>query len=331
VMRQLREYLGTSEVETALGVDFGHVSIDEHPEEFDRQTEAPKGGDWPGAGRRYIWHDERTFEDAWGIVRRVGRDGKLVEWIDGPLVNAGDIGGVVLPSPQTLELPEAASARAADLRAADKVVLGEVSMPFKRAWHLRGLENLLCDMMADRDSVARLYDSIYAFETERAVRYAQAGVDCVTVVGDIAMENSLLFSPELFRHLDVPRLRDMIRRARVVKPDVLFFYHSDGNITSALDDLIEAGFDIINPIQPECMDPYEVKRRWGHRITMWGTISVRTTLPRGTPDSVRAEVRERIRRCGGDGGLVIAPANVIMYDTPVENVVAMYEAARDAS
>lgn len=70
-------------------------------------------------------------------------------------------------------------------------------------------------------------------------------------------------------------------------------------------------------------------RRWGDRITIWGTVSVRTTLPRGTPESIRALVRERIDRCGHNGGFVLAPANVISFDTPVENVLAMYEAGRE--
>jgi uroporphyrinogen decarboxylase len=184
-------------------------------------------------------------------------------------------------------------------------------------------------MLLDFDFVDALYERIYAFETERAVRAATAGVDVVKVVGDIAMEDRLLFSPEIFRRLDVPRLREMIRRTRQAKPDVLMFFHSDGQITAVMDDLIEVGFDIINPIQPECMNPYEVKERWGRRVTLWGTIGVRTDLPRGTPESIRALVHERIRRCGYDGGLVLAPANAISYDTPVENVVAMFNAARE--
>jgi len=329
VIRKLQEYLGTTDVEQALGVDFARVEVAERFAGFERRAEQAKGGDWPGAGGRYVWHNDRTFEDAWQVVRRVGEDGKLVEWIRGPLVEAAEVDEYEFPEPSCVADPAEAADRAAQFKAADRVVLAEVMMPFKRAWHLRGLENLLCDMLVNRGFVETLYDRIYAFETERAVRCARAGADCITVVGDIAMEDRLLFGPELFRSLDVPRMGELIRRARQEKPDVLFFYHSDGNLSEVMDDLITVGFDIINPIQPECMDPYEVKRRWGGKITMWGSISIRTTLPLGTPDSVRAEVQERIRRCGADGGLVIAPANVIMYDTPVENVVAMYEAARE--
>ncbi len=329
VIRQLRGHLGTEQVEEALGTDFAHVDLPDRFADFDRRAAKPKGGDWPGAGGRYVWHDERTFEDPWGIVRRVGSDGKLVEWISGPFAETTDLTCYAFPPASCLAEPSELAGQISQLKAADRVVCSEVTMPFKRAWHLRGLENLLCDMLTDVDFVAGLYDPIYAFETERAVRAALAGADVIQIVGDIAMEDRLLFKPEIFRELDVPRLAEMIRQARRAKPDVLMFYHSDGDITKAMDDLIDVGFDIINPIQPECMDPYEVKRRWGDRITIWGTVSVRTTLPRGTPDSIRALVRERIEGCGRDGGFVLAPANVISYDTPVENVLAMYEAGRE--
>lgn len=331
IIRRLKEHLDTDDVETALGVDFARVEIGERVAAYDRRTDEPRGGDWPGAGRRYVWHDERTFEDAWGVVQRVGEDGKLVQWIHGPLVDGCDVDDFAWPGPESLDAPATVAPRVDELKSRDRVVLAEVTMPFKRAWHMRGLENLLCDMVTDCESVERLYDRVYAHEAARAERCAAAGVDCIMVVGDIAMEDRLLFRPELFRRLDVPRLRELIRRARAARPNVLMFYHSDGDISAVMDDLIDVGFDIINPIQPECMNPEEVKARWGDRITLWGTISVRTTLPRGTPASVRAVVRERIERCGRDGGLVIAPANVIMYDTPVENVVAMYDAARNVT
>jgi uroporphyrinogen decarboxylase len=329
IRRQLQEYFGTDDVESALGVDFARITVREHVPEFERRAEDPRGGDWPGADERYIWHDERTFEDAWGVIHRVGEDGKLIEWISGPLVDSPDVDAFAFPPTSCLADPFEVMERVRQWEAIDRVVLAEVTMPFKRAWRMRGMENLLCDMLVDLDFVEALYDRIYEFETARAVRCAQADADCITVIGDIAMEDRLLFSPDLFRKLDVPRMSELICRTREVKPDVLMFYHSDGDISDVMDDLIAVGFDIINPIQPECMDPCEVKRRWGDRVTLWGTISVRTTLPRGTPASVRAEVQDRIRRCGYNGGLVVGPTNDIMYDTPVENVVAMYEAARE--
>ncbi len=329
IRRMLESHFGTAQVEDALGVDFVEVAIGDRFDDFDARAASPRGGDWPGAVGRYIWHDERTYEDGWGIVHRVGEDGKIVQWLSGPLVERTDLSRIAFAPTDHLEDPDRIAAQVADHKAADRVVTGEVVMPFKRAWQLRGLENLLCDMVVDTPFVEALYDRIYAFETERAVRLARAGVDLIKVIGDIAMEDRLLFNPKLFDQLDKPRLANMIRKVREVRPETVFFYHSDGKLDAAIDGLIAAGFDIINPIQPECMDPYATKQRWGDRVTLWGTISVRTTLPKGSPEEIRRVVRERIRRCGHDGGFVLAPANVIMYDTPLENVLALYEAGRD--
>jgi len=329
VMRQLREYLQTDDVNEALGIDFVHCGIKEHFPEYEKKCNGVLEGDMPYAGGRYIFLDERTFQTAWGIVFRVGEDRKLVEWISGPLVDADDPDEYDWPDFSALAEPDSIRQRVEQYKAAGKVVCAGCSMPFKLAWHMRGMENLLCDMVANRKFVEKLYDRIYPFQTEKIRRAAAAGVDVVQVVGDIAMQDRLLFSPQIFRELDKPRLAEMVRTVREVKPDVIFFYHSDGNIMDVVHDLIDVGFDIINPVQPECMDPDEVKRRWPDQITMWGTISITTTLPKGTPQTVYAAVQERIRRCGYNGGLVIAPSNVIMYDTPVENIVAMYRAAHE--
>lgn len=206
IVRQLRERLGTAQIEEALGTDFAHVDLPDRFPEFDRRASEPKGGDWPGAGGRYVWHDERTFQDPWGIIRRVGSDGKLVEWISGPFAETTDLAGYAFPPTRCLPEPSEIAGHIAQLKAADRVVCTEVTMPFKRAWQMRGLENLLCDMLTDIEFVEALYDRIYTFETERADRAAHAGADVIQVVGDIAMEDRLLFKPEIFRELDVPRL-----------------------------------------------------------------------------------------------------------------------------
>jgi uroporphyrinogen decarboxylase len=96
-----------------------------------------------------------------------------------------------------------------------------------------------------------------------------------------------------------------------------------------MDDIVEIGFNVVNPIQPECMDPVAVKKRWGDRITLHGGVSLQRTLPNGTPDEVRAEVERLVRECGYNGGLVVFPSNVIQPDTPTENVIACFHAARD--
>ncbi|NLF02928.1 MAG: hypothetical protein GX601_18345, partial [Anaerolineales bacterium] len=86
---------------------------------------------------------------------------------------------------------------------------------------------------------------------------------------------------------------------------------------------------ILNPVQPECIDPVMVKQRYGDRLALWGTIGIQTTLPFGTPNDVRQEVRTRIETLGANGGLVLGPTHVVEADVPWYNLVALYEAIEE--
>jgi uroporphyrinogen decarboxylase len=131
----------------------------------------------------------------------------------------------------------------------------------------------------------------------------------------------------LWREFLKPRLAATVRAVKQVRSDALVFYHSDGNIEAAIPELMEVGIDILNPLQPECMDPAKVKLKYGNRLAFWGTVSVQRTLPFGTPEDVREEVRTRIRTVGKGGGLILAPAHVLGPETPWDNIVAFFEAA----
>lgn len=102
-----------------------------------------------------------------------------------------------------------------------------------------------------------------------------------------------------------------------------------GDIREIIPDLIEIGVEILNPIQPECMDPAELKRKYGFCLSFWGTIGIQTTLPFGTPDDVRREVKQRIETVGRGGGLLIAPTHVIEPEVPWENIIAFVEAVKE--
>ena len=121
----------------------------------------------------------------------------------------------------------------------------------------------------------------------------------------------------------------MIRAAKAVKPDLLVQYHTDGDCSAVIPDLIEVGVDILNPVQPECMDPVEIKKAYGDRLSFSGTIGTQTTMPHGTTDDVRAAVKKMIETVGVGGGLMLAPTHVIEPDVPWENVVAFVEACRE--
>lgn len=293
-----------------------------------RTTERPG----PEEGKRAVWLDERTYEDAWGVRHRIGEGGWYQEWVDGPLSSAetpDDVADYDMPGVDRIREPENYATRVTELKAEGQFVTGGIPNPFLQAWTLRGMENTLADYLIHRDILEAMYDRIYDLYGEMCRRMARAGVDMISITGDIAMQDRLIMSPALWREVDKPRLARLLDECRKLNPDMYWFIHSDGNVMEVMDDLVEIGFDIINPIQPECMDPVEVKRRWGDRITLHGCVSLQRTLPFGTPDDVRKEVEDLIRSCGYNGGLVVFPSNVLQPDTSVENILACFHAARD--
>jgi uroporphyrinogen decarboxylase len=139
----------------------------------------------------------------------------------------------------------------------------------------------------------------------------------------------MLMSPRMWRQWLKPRLARVIEAARAIKPDILVWYHSDGDCRAIMAELIEIGVDILNPVQPECMDPAQIKAQYGDRLSFSGTIGTQTTMPHSTPAGVKAVVKERVATVGQGGGLFLAPTHVLEPDVPWENVIAFIEAAEE--
>ena len=234
-----------------------------------------------------------------------------------------------LPRPEWIRPSGDLSESVAAHKESGALVRGEVEQVFKLSWLVRGMQNILMDFLINEDIIRALYDVFYAFNTACASVLVRAGVDMIVMNGDLGMQDRLMMSPETWRRFDKPLLADMIRTLKGINPDVKLYMHTDGNVRSIIGDLIEAGLDILNPIQPECMDPVEIKREFGDRLVLHGGVSLQRTLPFGVPEDVKAEVRHLIRHCNVDGGFVLGPSNEIFTEIPPENVVAMYDAARE--
>jgi len=333
VDRALMDYYGVgtiAEVHKILGTDgWGGVGVGIRFPEWEKKPKQAKEGDWPYAGLELYWHDERTFEDQWGTVQRVGRDEKYVEWVSGPLQDLDDPDDYLFPTVDDLiddaDLPR----KVEEQKDQGLFVSAGVTQPYKLGWMLRGMEQWLMDYLINPDFVNKLYDKIYGLWTEIGRRCVMAGVDMFSVGGDIAMHDRIIMGADTWRRFDKPRLAAMFAELRSINRDLHLFLHSDGNLMEIMDDLIEVGFDVIDPIQPECMDPIEVKRRWGERITLHGCGSLQRVLPFGTTEDVRNHVIQLIEQCGYNGGLVLRVSNAIGFDVPVENVVTFFETARD--
>ena len=197
---------------------------------------------------------------------------------------------------------------------------------WETAWYLRSMEDLMADMMAADERATILLDRVTAFACERARAYARAGADMVGLGDDIGMQQTIMMSLDLWRTWLKPRLAEVIRAAREVNPNILFFYHSCGYVRPFIAELIEVGVDILNPVQPECMSLADIQQEFGGRVSYWGTIGTQQVLPFGTPEEVRENVLENLRICGSQGGIVIGPTHMVEPEVPWENVVALYEA-----
>ncbi|MFA5689359.1 MAG: uroporphyrinogen decarboxylase family protein [Kiritimatiellales bacterium] len=336
VREKLKAYFNLTEwddVLLELGVEgWKVVDIPLADKKFDAAA-TPRPGGKPGPVA--IWYDEFTYEDRWGVIQQKDADNRYEKRISGPLDDMDELEQLLqFPWPVLTEqvAPETLtnlSRQIDQLKTEQKFVVGGFANPFRTGWHLRGMDGFLGDYAAEPEMIDVIYDNLFAFYGDMARELAKAGVDMINVIGDLGMQTGMMINPDTWRNQDKPRWQKLLDGCRAINPALHFFFHSDGNIMAIVDDLIDVGFDVINPIQPECMDPRLVKQRWGNRITIHGGISMQQTLPFGSVEDVRREVTELIDHCGLDGGLVMFPSNVLQPDIPVENIVACFHAARD--
>jgi len=200
---------------------------------------------------------------------------------------------------------------------------------FEKAWGLRGNDELLVDFFVNQDMAACLLDRLTELWIFSAKKGAELKTDIIWTGDDIGMQDRMMMSPDTWRKWIKPRFEKIIKSAKDINPHIIICYHSDGFIEPVIPDLIEIGVDVLNPVQPECMDPAKIKKLYGDKLAFWGTIGIQTTLPFGTPEEVRRVVKERIETVGAGGGLVISPTHAIEPEVPLENITAFVKAAKE--
>ncbi len=196
-------------------------------------------------------------------------------------------------------------------------------------YKLRSMEQLLMDFMINPEMADVLLGAVTEKMAVMARRMAEADVDILNLADDLGTQLAPIIGLDTFRRFIKPGLAKVIDNARSVKHDILVFFHSDGHIQEFIPDLVEIGVDILNPIQPECMDPAEIKEKYGDHLAFWGTIGTQTTLPFGTKEDVRRVVKERMKTVGKGGGLLIAPTHLVEPEVPWENIMALVEAVEE--
>jgi uroporphyrinogen decarboxylase len=216
-----------------------------------------------------------------------------------------------------------------EAHAAGRVARVRATHMYEDAWQVRGYEEFLADLLCEPEWAHYVLDRFKERNRLVAVAAANAGADELHTGDDVANQRTLMFSIGHWREFIKSKWAEVYATAKALNPHIRIWYHSDGNITDLIPELIEIGVDIFNPLQPECLDVEEVKRRYGSRIVIDGAIGTQTTMPFGSPDDVRACVKERVRTLGADGALILSPTHVLEPEVPLANIVAFAEACRE--
>ncbi|NWG12401.1 MAG: hypothetical protein HXY20_02565 [Acidobacteria bacterium] len=273
-----------------------------------------------------------TYTDEWGVTwKSVPYEtsfgvGHYTEMVGHPLADDDAVVSYQAPDPARAELYEDARRTIEQFKDEYWIVGVTVTTVWETAWALRGYDRMLADLVTDPDLAEAILDIPYRYHLAAARRLVEMGVDMIWIGDDVGAQRSMLISPAHWRRFLKPRMSSFIGTLKSINPRLKVAYHSDGMILPIIPELIEVGVDVLNPVQPACMDPAELKRLYGDRLCFWGTIDEQRTLPFGTPEDVRNEVRTRLETVGEDGGLIVGPTHHVQLDTPMENFRAMVEA-----
>ena len=275
-----------------------------------------------------------AYTDEWGVGWRSARyetrfgDGSYTEMVSHPLADARALDSYTPPDPGRPGLYQDAERVIRQYQDEYWIAGVTVTTIFETAWALRGLEQMLIDLVEDPALAERILDIPFRYHLRAAKRLVGMGVDMIWTGDDVGAQNSMMVSPKTWRRFLKPRMAEFIAALKAINPGVKLAYHSDGCIEPIIPELIEIGVDILNPIQPRSMDPALLKRKYGDKLCFWGTIDEQFTLPFGTPGDVRREILGRIETVGGDGGLILGPTHHVQLDTPLENFWAMVNSIR---
>ncbi len=316
---------------TEIGESIKYEEYFHHPyHQIDGQWSSETDRDWSS----YFPEGYRTGTtfNEWGVGHEPGSAAAMhMTYMRHPLLHAETLAEIEeYPYPNFAQADSQKMARqAAEIHARGLASVGYMQCTiWETAWYMRGMEPLMMDMLAEDDMATVLLDNITDIACVRAAAYANAGVDIIFLGDDVGMQSSLMMAPELYRTWLKPRLARVIAAAKAVKPDVIIAYHSCGYVTPLIGDLIEVGVEVLNPVQPECMDFADLHAEFGDRLSFWGSVGTQTTMPFGTPADVEAVVKRNLDIAGPAGGLYCTPTHMLEPEVPWENIVAYVAACR---
>jgi len=297
----------------------------------------------PRADKGWVegWREEvlpdGSSKDEWGLIRVKPANGCyfMKEFPLSGEKKIHDLEKYPWPNPDDGERFKGLKEQAIFLRkSTDYALIGIFPRPFvSLSQFLRGYMDWFMDLVANREFIEELMDRILDICLKIGYKLLiEIGdyIDLIFVHDDLATEESLMMSPQLYREIIKPRHKkifDLIKNMTKAK----IIYHCDGAIYPIIQDFIEIGVDVLNPVQVSAkgIDTNVLKKEFGDRLSFWGAIDTSYILPKGSIEDVKIEVRKRIEDLGKGGGYVVAPVHNILDEVPPENIIAMYKEAKN--
>ncbi len=331
----LKRYLGIEKETKFMMENFQIVFIDEEVLQI-------LGIDTRGIHPRPVFFknmvDERTYFNEFGIKYHMPEDGLYYDMVEHPLAGKSieELQDYEWPDPaKTMDL-SGVREKAKNLKESNEYLLvGDMidTGIFEPCWYLRGFENFLVDLLTDVDFVTTLLEGMYTYQLKKYSLFLQEVgefLDVVFVGDDLATAESVIMSPKTYREIIKPYHKEYFKNLKKMTPQAQLLYHSCGSIFSFIPDLIEVGVDILNPVQVSAqnMDTKVLKEKFGGELSFWGAIDTTQVLPQGAKEEVREEVRKRIDDLGPEG-YVLTSVHDIQPDVPPENIMTMFEEAKE--
>lgn len=286
--------------------------------------------------------DGYSFVDEWGVTWKMPKSGRYFDLAECPLsgnISERDIDDFAWPNPADPVLFEGLQDKAQDYYERGYAVILEnlCAGIFEMSCRMRGTEQFYMDLAVNPKVACRLLDKFVELKLEfyrSASQRLGPYVQFIREVDDIAGQEALLISPQMYRELIKPRHKQLSEAQKDLFPAPFYtFFHSDGAIYDIIPDFIEIGVEILNPVQltAKGMDAARLKREYGKDLTFWGGgVDTQNVLPKAGPEEVKRNVRQRIQSLAPRGGFVFGSVHNIQDDVPAENILGMIEAFEES-
>lgn len=264
---------------------------------------------------------KKSYRDPFGSLWRTERG---ISHLEKPALEEPDLRKYHWPALDRLWDQEAVAAQVEAARQKGQFLVASTGFGlFERSWTLRGYENALADMLLHPDFYEELLERILEILLGLVDRFSALPLEGILLSDDWGGQKGVIMGPKLWRKYIQPRARRFFEA--VHHSGKWTFQHCCGNVFEIIPEMIESGLDVLESLQPEAMDVYEIKRRYGKDLRLWGGLGTQRMLPFGSPEEIRLEIQKLRRELGRGGGYILAPAKPLMPDVPLENAAAAIE------